>query len=95
MIRARRMLLPAAAMAVVAAVAPLSSASADEGTSYGATLSALNHATGSGMLRLTLNGNQATITEHWSGLAATFGGPRTRTSSTSTSAPWAPARRWR
>jgi hypothetical protein len=72
--RARRLLLPAAALAVTAAVAPLSSASADQGTSYGATLSALNHSTGSGMLNLTLNGNRATITEHWTGLAAEFSG---------------------
>ncbi|MEJ7630195.1 MAG: hypothetical protein WKF54_11445 [Nocardioidaceae bacterium] len=52
----------------------MTSASADQGTSYGATLTALNHATGSGMLSLTLNGTQATITEHWAGLAPTFGG---------------------
>lgn len=42
--------------------------------SYGATLNPLNHATGSGMLTLTLNGDQAIIHEHWTGLAATFNG---------------------
>ncbi len=68
-----RLLLPLATAALAVAVTPLSSASADTGTSYGATLNALNHASGSGMLSLALNGNQATITEHWSGLAAKFG----------------------
>ncbi len=72
--RARRLLIPAATLAIAAAALPFSSASADQGTSYGATLSALNHASGSGMLSLTLNGNSASITEHWSGLAADFGG---------------------
>ncbi len=54
---------------------PASSAGASTATtSYQATLAPLNHATGSGTLTLQLNGNQATITEHFSGLAATFGG---------------------
>lgn len=43
-------------------------------TSYQATLNPLNHSTGSGTLMITLNGNQATVTEHATGLAATFNG---------------------
>ncbi|HEY3831590.1 MAG TPA: hypothetical protein VGO03_04805 [Acidimicrobiia bacterium] len=42
--------------------------------SYQATLSPLNHSTASGTLMLSLNGDSATITEHVSGLAATFNG---------------------
>src|SRR6476619_2374313 len=72
--RSRLMLLPAIAAVVAWPLLAGSPATATQGNSYGATLSALNHATGSGMLSLTLNGNQATITEHWSGLAASFGG---------------------
>jgi len=68
------MLLPAIAAVVAWPLLAVSPATATQENSYGATLSALNHATGSGMLSLTLNGNQATITEHWSGLAASFGG---------------------
>jgi hypothetical protein len=71
--RSLRLLLPLAAAALTTAVvAP--AANADSGTAYGATLNPLNHATGSGMLTLTLNGNKATINEHWSGLASTFSG---------------------
>ena len=40
--------------------------------SYQATLAPLNHSSASGTLMLTLDGSQATITEHASGLAATF-----------------------
>jgi hypothetical protein len=47
-------------------------ASAAPATNYSATLNPLNHASGSGMLSLTMNGNKATVTEHVSGLAATF-----------------------
>jgi hypothetical protein len=49
-------------------------ASAATSSSYEAQLGALNHSTGSGTLMLQLNGSQATITEHVTGLAATFGG---------------------
>ena len=49
-------------------------ASAAGGESYQATLSALNHSTGSGTFQMTLNGSQATISEHVTGLAATFSG---------------------
>jgi hypothetical protein len=74
MITAKRALVPLAAAAIGVMMVPMSSASADSGTTYQATLSPLNHASGSGMLTLSLNGNQATISEHWSGLAASFGG---------------------
>jgi hypothetical protein len=74
MITAKKALVPLAAAAIGVMMTPISSASADSGTTYGATLTALNHASGSGMLTLTLNGSSATINEHWSGLAASFGG---------------------
>ncbi len=45
-------------------------ASAATGSSYEAQLGALNNSGGSGTLMLSLNGSQATITEHFSGLAA-------------------------
>lgn len=67
-----KLMLPLAAAALpLALVAP---AQAAGGTTYHATLNALNHATGSGNLTLTLNGNQATIHETFSGLAAKFSG---------------------
>ncbi|MGH3499022.1 MAG: hypothetical protein ACRDP1_16300 [Nocardioidaceae bacterium] len=66
-------LLPLAAAAVMP-LALSAPAVASSGTTYQATLNPLNHATGSGTLSLTLNGNQATINEHWSGLASTFSG---------------------
>jgi hypothetical protein len=55
-------------------------ASASTGSSYEAQLGAINHSGGSGTLMLQLNGSQATVTEHFSGLAATLptslgGGP--------------------
>ena len=40
--------------------------------SYQATLAPLNNSNASGTLMITLNGDQATVTEHASGLAATF-----------------------
>jgi hypothetical protein len=49
-------------------------ASASTGSSYEAQLGAINHSAGSGTLMLQLNGSQATVTEHYTGLASTFGG---------------------
>ena len=49
-------------------------ASASTGSSFEAQLAGINHQTGSGTLMLQLNGSQATVTEHYTGLAATFGG---------------------
>ena len=60
----------AGAVAALALAMPTSAGAAAEGTSYQATLAALNHSNASGTFSLTLNGNQATITEHVSGLAA-------------------------
>jgi hypothetical protein len=54
------------------ATSPAVAATGD--TSYQANLQALNNSGASGTLMLTLNGSQATITEHTSGLAATFSG---------------------
>ena len=72
-----RMMMPAAAVGAVglALALPASAASAASATSYQAKLSpvALSHVTGSGDVMLQLNGNQATVTEHVTGLAAKFG----------------------
>ena len=67
------LLAPAAAVGLALLALP-STASATASSSYQAQLNALNHSSGSGSLMLSLNGSQATITEHFSGLAATFGG---------------------
>lgn len=69
--KALRVLAPLAVAALPLAFA-VSPAVADSGSSYQATLNPLNHQTGSGMLMLTLNGDTATITESWSGLAGQF-----------------------
>ena len=65
------LLAPAAALSFAAAAAP---AHADSGTSYQATLAAINGSGASGTVRLSLNGNAATISEHVNGLAASFMG---------------------
>jgi hypothetical protein len=49
-------------------------AAAAGSSTYQATLNPLNMSTGSGTLSLSLSGNQATITEHVSGLADKFAG---------------------
>jgi hypothetical protein len=72
--RTLRVLAPLATAAIAAAVVPMASAHADTGSSYMATLNPLNHASGSGTLMLKLSGSSATVTEHWSGLAAEFSG---------------------
>jgi hypothetical protein len=54
------------------AAAPASAQSSDSTTTYMATLSPLNHATGSGTLMLQLTGDQAVITQNVQGLATTF-----------------------
>jgi hypothetical protein len=72
--RSLRLLAPLATAAIAVAVGPMANAQADSGNSYMATLNPLNHATGSGTLMLKLSGNTATVTEHWSGLAADFSG---------------------
>ncbi|UQX86933.1 hypothetical protein M6D93_11515 [Jatrophihabitans telluris] len=64
---------PVAALSIAALTMP-GMASAAGSSSYQAQLNALNHSTGSGNVMISLNGSQATITEHFTGLAATFGG---------------------
>jgi hypothetical protein len=71
--KALRVIAPLAAIAAPLAFAA-SPATAATGTSYQATLNPLNHATGSGMATISLNGSSATITESWSGLAGSFSG---------------------
>lgn len=60
--------------AVCMAALSMSPAAAAGSTNYEATLNALNKSTGSGTLSLSLNGDQATVTEKVTGLAATFMG---------------------
>jgi hypothetical protein len=73
--KAIRVLVPLAAAAMPLALAP-SVASADDGSTYQATLNPLNNSNGSGMATITLNGNTADIQMSWSGLPAEFnGGP--------------------
>lgn len=62
--------LAAAAMPFAALAAP---ASAETGSSYQTTLNPLNHASGSGMATITVQGSQADVQLSWSGLAAKFG----------------------
>lgn len=70
-----RMAALAAATAGLALL-PVGAAHADSGQTYTATLDPINGSGGSGMLKLWLNGDRATVTESWSGLASTFsGGP--------------------
>jgi hypothetical protein len=64
----------AAAGMVGIALALPGAASAAEPTTYQATLSALNGASGSGSITVSLDGDQATVTEHYTGLATTFSG---------------------
>jgi hypothetical protein len=71
--KALRVIAPLAAIAAPLAFT-VSPAMAATGTSYQATLNPLNHATGSGMATISLNGNTATVTESWSGLASQFNG---------------------
>ncbi|MEV5825950.1 hypothetical protein AB0L25_10270 [Spirillospora sp. NPDC052242] len=67
--------LAAAAAALAAAGAPAAPALADSGArTYQAVLDPLNHQKGSGTLTLELDGRTATVTEHYSGLAALLDG---------------------
>lgn len=68
-----RMAALAAATAGLALL-PVGAAQADSGQTYTATLNSINGSGGSGMLKLWLHGDHATVTENWSGLASTFGG---------------------
>ena len=72
----QRWAVPAAALgaAGIALALPAATAGAAAATSYSATLKPLNNSGASGTVMLTLDGDQATVTEHVAGLAATFGG---------------------
>jgi hypothetical protein len=74
--KALLLLAPAAAIGAVAFAAQPAGASSTQSSSYQATLNpvALSHVSGSGDFTMQLNGSTATITEHVSGLASTFGG---------------------
>jgi hypothetical protein len=67
------LLAPALALGIAAVSAPTSAFAAGT-SSYQTQLKALNHASGSGDVMIELNGSKATVTEHFSGLAAKFGG---------------------
>lgn len=67
----------APAVAIVAAAFPLfamTAASAADSQTYQAPLQALNGSNASGSVMVKVNGNQATVTEKATGLAATFNG---------------------
>ncbi len=66
-------LVAAGAVSIGGAALVASPASAAP-VSYQANLAALNHSSASGTLMLTLDGNQATVTETATGLASTFNG---------------------
>jgi hypothetical protein len=71
-----RLALPVAVLGVVGLglALPAASSAASNAGSYQASLNPLNHVTGSGDFMLSLNGNQATVTEHVHGLANKFSG---------------------
>lgn len=66
-----RLVVPLAAAAATMAFTPLA-AQAAEGDSYQATLNELNGSGGSGMAMITINGDKATVTLSYSGLAKEF-----------------------
>ncbi|MGT2463027.1 hypothetical protein [Sinomonas atrocyanea] len=66
--------LIAPALALGAMALSTSPALAADSTTYQANLGAINGSNASGTAMITLNGNQATVTEKVSGLAATFNG---------------------
>ncbi|HSU70501.1 MAG TPA: hypothetical protein VLI70_03530 [Micrococcaceae bacterium] len=67
------LLAPALALGAIAlSVSP--ALAADTGASYQANLQAINGSGASGTVMISMNGNQATVTEKVSGLAATFNG---------------------
>ncbi len=70
-----KFILPLAVLAAtgLSVAAPLA-ASADTTHTYYATLNQLNDSGGSGSISISLNGDSATINEHWSGLTATLDG---------------------
>ena len=67
------LLMPSVALGVAVLAMPGAAVAAGS-SSYEAELDALNHSSASGTLTLELHGSDATITEHVSGLAASFKG---------------------
>lgn len=72
--KSMRVLVPTVALGAGMLAMAAGSASAAGADGYQAQLKALNHSSASGNVMISLNGSQATITEHVTGLAATFGG---------------------
>lgn len=73
MARSGRLIALLAVVGALSLAAPVA-AHADAGQVYTATLNQVNGSGGSGSVSISLNGDQATIREHWSGLAATLNG---------------------
>jgi hypothetical protein len=71
--RSRRLLIPLAAAAIPLAMMPMA-AQADPGTTYQTTLNALNGSGGSGSFTMSVQGDQATVNESFTGLADKFNG---------------------
>jgi hypothetical protein len=69
-----RLALPVAALGAAAGAFALPASAAPAHAMYQATLNGLNHQSASGSFMISVNGNQASVTEHVSGLAGTFGG---------------------
>ncbi|MGN5732037.1 hypothetical protein [Arthrobacter psychrochitiniphilus] len=82
------LIVPALALAALSFSGAGAMADDNGTTSYQANLGALNGSNATGSVMITLTGDQATVTENVSGLAATFDGAPTRMSSTSTLMPW-------
>jgi hypothetical protein len=71
----KSLLLAAPSIAMgIAVMAMPGVASAADGSSYQATLGALNNSSASGTVMVQLNGDRATVTEHVTGLAGMFNG---------------------
>ncbi|HEV7172846.1 hypothetical protein [Pedococcus sp.] len=68
------MLAPTVALGAGMIAMAAGSASAAGSSTFEAQLNPINHSAASGTVMISLNGSQATITEHVTGLAATFGG---------------------
>ena len=68
------MLAPTLALGAGMVAMAAGSASAAGSSTFEAQLNPINHSAASGTVMISLNGSQATITEHVTGLAATFGG---------------------
>ncbi|GAB3799551.1 hypothetical protein GCM10028798_12900 [Humibacter antri] len=72
--KAKFLLVPALALGAVALSAAPAMAATGTDAGYQATLAPLNGSTASGTVMVMVSGDQATVTEHVTGLAATFNG---------------------